>query len=249
MNIIEVLQYAVIGKFSYGCPELQELRSLIPTQCGIKGECNIGFLRDRHVLIRLTLLEEYVNFTSKSAYYLKAKDIYQYQMRQLIYDVKFKAGEETTLAMAWISFPNLLPTYFVKECLFSLASAVVKPLHLDMATINKTRPSCARVKVQIDLPKNVRMDIENEATSETRTEWVKVQYDYIPKYCKECGLQGHNEYECRRIHPELIPVVENQIEGQEQGGVSDTKQMQLNNKNPPIKLLTRGKRVGYPNGK
>lgn len=82
------------------------------------------------------------------------------------------------------------------------------PLHLDMATINKTRPSCARVKVQVDLlaelPKRVRMDIKNEATGEIRTEWVKIHYDYIPKCCKECRLQGDNEEECRRLHSELM---------------------------------------------
>lgn len=127
MNIIEGLQYAVLGKFSYGWPDLQELRRLIPVQCGIKGDCNIGLLRDKHVLIRLTLREDFQKITSKSTYYIKAKDGYEYQMRQLIYDKNFKVGEETPMAMAWISFPHLLPTYFVKECLFSLASAVGKP--------------------------------------------------------------------------------------------------------------------------
>lgn len=71
------------------------------------------------------------------------------------------------MAMAWILFPGLLPTYFFKEYLFSLASVVGNPLYLDMATINKTRPNYARVKVLIDLladhPKKVRMDIENES--------------------------------------------------------------------------------------
>lgn len=77
------------------------------------------------------------------------------------------------MAMAWISFPGLLPTYFVNEVLFSLASTIGKPIHLDLATIKKTRPSCARVKVLVDLlvdhPKMVRMDIDNEITGETRT--------------------------------------------------------------------------------
>jgi len=68
-------------------------------------------------------------------------------MKPLIYDAKFKVEEETTQAMAWISFPDLKPTFFVKESIFSLATAVGKPIHLDMATINKRRPSCARVKV------------------------------------------------------------------------------------------------------
>lgn len=53
--------------------------------------------------------------------------------------------------MASISFPNLLPTYFVKETLFSFASPVEKPLQLDMTTISKPRPSCVRINVQVDL--------------------------------------------------------------------------------------------------
>lgn len=137
-------------------------------------------------MIRLTLWEDYFKLTSKGVYYFKAKDGFEYQMRQLIYDAKFKAGEETPMAMAWISFPNLLPTFFVKECLFSLASAVGKPLHLNMETINKTRPSydCVKVLVDLlaDLLKKVRMDIENDTTREVRTEWIKIQYDFMPKY-------------------------------------------------------------------
>lgn len=96
----------------------------------------------------------------------------------------------------------------MKECLFSLAAAVGTPLHLDMATINKTRPSCVRVKVQVDLlaelPKRVHMGIEDEITGAIRTEWVRIQYDYIPKYCMECKLQGQNKEECWILHPELL---------------------------------------------
>lgn len=117
MNIFEGLQYPVVGKFLYGWPELQELRIIIPLQCGVKGECNVGFLKDMHVLIRLTLFEDFINFTSKEAYYLKAKDGYEYQIRPLIYDSKFNVNEETPMAMAWISFPNLLPTIFFKRML------------------------------------------------------------------------------------------------------------------------------------
>lgn len=181
MNGIEGLQYAVVCKFSYGWPELQELRRIILIQYGIKGECNIGYLRDRHVLIRLALWQDFIYFTSKNVYYVKDKFGYEYQLRTLIYDAKFKAGEETPNVMAWISFPNLLLTFFVNEYSFSLASSIGKPLHLDMATVNKTRPSYARMKVLVDqladLPKKVCMDIENELTGEIRTEWVNIRYD------------------------------------------------------------------------
>lgn len=83
-------------------------------------------------------------------------------MRPLIYDAKFKQEKEPTQAMAWISSPDLLPTFFGKETLFSLASAVGKPLYLDMATINKTCPSCARVKILSKLPEHVEIEVVNK---------------------------------------------------------------------------------------
>ncbi|KAK4736998.1 hypothetical protein R3W88_000695 [Solanum pinnatisectum] len=142
MNTIENLQFAVVGKFSYGWPTLEELRSLIPRQCNIKGDCKIGLLRNRHILIRLDQQEDFIN-----------------------------------------------PTYFVKEALFSIASAIGKPLQLDQATINKTRPSCARINIQVDLlssfPEYVEMDIINEHTKESRLE----------HYCMQCKVQGHAEEE------------------------------------------------------
>ncbi|KAH0761589.1 hypothetical protein KY290_017662 [Solanum tuberosum] len=208
MNILENLQYAVVGKFSYGAPDINEIRDLIPKQCGLSGSCQIGLLRNRHVLIRCDLMEDYIKILSKNSYYIIAKDGYAYQMRPFIYDANFKAGEETTKATTWISFPDLLPTFFVKEVLFSLASVVGKPLQLDLATINKTRPSCARVKVQVHLvtekPEFVQMQLEDENTLEKRVVTVRIHYDSLPAYCTKCKLQGHGEEDCRVLHPELV---------------------------------------------
>ncbi|KAG5631091.1 hypothetical protein H5410_002808 [Solanum commersonii] len=135
MNQIEELQFAVVGKFTYEWSDLEELWRIIPQQCDVKGSCQSGLFRNKHSLIRLIKLEDFVNMISMEAFYVKCKD-------------------ETSLTLAWISFPNLLPTFFVKECLFSLVVAVGKPIQIDQATINKSRPSCARVKVLVDLKKN-----------------------------------------------------------------------------------------------
>ncbi|KAK4724686.1 hypothetical protein R3W88_027465 [Solanum pinnatisectum] len=120
MNSKQNLEFAIIGKFSYGWPDLEFLRKAIPSQCGIKRECMVGLLRNRHVLIRLSSMEDYINIISKGVYYITCNEGYSY----LIYDSKFRVEEETSRSMAWISFPNLLPTFFEKEYLFSLASAV-----------------------------------------------------------------------------------------------------------------------------
>lgn len=133
-------------------------------------------------------------------------------MRTLIYDFRFKVNEETTMAMAWINFPNLLPTFFVKESLFSLAATVGKPIQLDQETINKTRPSSAHVKVLLDLmgtfPKVVHMNIENKVTEEIRNTIEEIKYDYVPKYCLECKIQGHNEANCRVLNQSSTKVIQ-----------------------------------------
>ncbi|XP_060182956.1 uncharacterized protein LOC132612899 [Lycium barbarum] len=210
MNIIEKLQYVVVGKFSYGWPELEELRTQIPLQCGIKGDCCIDLFRNRRFLMRFERFEDYLQMMAKTAHYIKSRDGGMYQMRPLLYNTRFKIDEETTVAMAWISFPNLLPTFFMKNSLFSLASAVGKPLQLDMATINKTRPNCARVKVIVDLaanlPKVVNMKITYEKSEVSRIFKVQIQYDVLPKYCTRCKLQCHNEEGCKILHPELRVV-------------------------------------------
>uniref|UniRef100_A0A0V0I4K5 Putative ovule protein n=1 Tax=Solanum chacoense TaxID=4108 RepID=A0A0V0I4K5_SOLCH len=129
----------------------------------------------------MTEQADFINLISKGAFYILCKDGYSYLMRTLIYDPRFNIKEETTKTLAWISFPNLLPTYFAKECMFSLATAVGKPVQLDLATINKTPPSCARVKVLLDLkgdfPKSVVMDIVNDSTGDSRKEVVHIKYD------------------------------------------------------------------------
>ncbi|KAH0642108.1 hypothetical protein KY290_033708 [Solanum tuberosum] len=43
-NIIEYLTYAVLCKFSYGWPDLEDLRIQLPKQLNMKGDVKIGLL-------------------------------------------------------------------------------------------------------------------------------------------------------------------------------------------------------------
>ncbi|KAG5595377.1 hypothetical protein H5410_036609 [Solanum commersonii] len=247
MTCIEKLKFSIIGKFSYEWTDLDELRRIIPQQCELKGECVIGLLRSKHILsIRLTKQEDYVSMILKGVFYINCRDGYFYLMCTLIYDSRFKVSEETTMAMTWISFPNLLPTFFVKEVLFSIASAVGKPIHLDQATIKKTRPSCARVKVLVDLkgkfPNSVQMNIENPKMGEIRLNMIKNQYDYVSKYCLERKMQGHNKDNCKTGE-----MARRKEEPAKQGEQNQCKQEQhslLQKGN--ARILTSGKVVGDP---
>jgi len=123
----------------------------------------------------------------------------------------FNLEEETTTSIAWISFPSLPPNFFGKESVFLLVAAVGKPLQVDMATKNKTRPSCARVKVEVDLlrefPKHIKIGMK-KTDGEVMEKWVRIKYDYVTKYCKTCMIQGHDEQQCYVEQPELYPKTE-----------------------------------------
>lgn len=61
----------------------------------------------------------------------------------------FNPKEETSIALAWISFPDLPVQFFIKEALFPIAPAIGKPLNVDKATNGQTRPSVARVRLRL----------------------------------------------------------------------------------------------------
>ncbi|KAK4343230.1 hypothetical protein RND71_036324 [Anisodus tanguticus] len=200
------LNLAVIGKFSHGWPEIGLLRTAIPKQCGLKAEVNIGLLCDRHLLIRCTIAEDYDTLMSRQTFEIKEKNK-PYLMRTFKWDVTFNPEEETRFAYGWISFPGLPPHFYGEASLFSMAASVGKPISIDSATRNKTRPSSARVKVEVDLlkshPKSVLIQVGEGAEITSTSQ--RIRYDFLPKYCPNCKLQGHDSIGCWKLNPELRP--------------------------------------------
>ncbi|KAK4351735.1 hypothetical protein RND71_027253 [Anisodus tanguticus] len=200
------LTLAIVGKFSHGWPDIAFLRNAIPKQCGLKAEVRIGLLCDRHVLIRCTIGEDFDTLMSRQTFEIKEKTR-PYLMRTFKWDASFNPAEESRFAYGWISFPGLSPHYYGETTLFSLAAAVGSPIAIDAATLNKTRPSCARVKVEFDLlkshPQHIVIQV-GEGDGIT-TEFQRIRYDFKPKYCTNCKLQGHDVNGCWNLKPELRP--------------------------------------------
>lgn len=72
------------------------------------------------------------------------------------------------------------------------------PLSMDMD--NKTRPSMAKVRVEIDLtkPKLVSVWVGLEHESHPLKGYTqKLEYKNVPKFCRHCKLLGHSIIQCR----------------------------------------------------
>lgn len=74
-------------------------------------------------------------------------------MRIFKWTPEFRVDAETSIAPIWVNFPYLPIHFFQNESLFSIASALGTPMQRDTATTNLTRPSVARVCVEMDLLK------------------------------------------------------------------------------------------------
>nr|XP_009784900.1 PREDICTED: uncharacterized protein LOC104233234 [Nicotiana sylvestris] len=200
--IEEGLHQAVVIKFSYGKPELHDFRRIFPKQFDVKGSCNIGQLEFRHLLVRFELYEDYVNFVSRSTGHINSNGD-EFFFRTFPWTIGFDPRIETSKAVVWISFPDLPPNYFAKKSLMSIASAVGKPLAIDKAMKDRTRPSAARVKVLLDLldkhPKKVKISVVDKICGKSNDFSQKVIYDYLPMYCTCCKHQGHDEISCRAM--------------------------------------------------
>ncbi|KAG5601494.1 hypothetical protein H5410_032864 [Solanum commersonii] len=126
-SIEEGLHQTVILKFSYGKLDLYEL-------------CKIRF----------HLNEDFFQVLSRNSGYIKFNGE-EFLFRTFLWIIWFNTKEETSKTLTWISFPDLPPNLFAKKSLLSIASAVGKPVALDKATQERTRPSTARVNAILDL--------------------------------------------------------------------------------------------------
>ncbi|KAK6775491.1 hypothetical protein RDI58_026492 [Solanum bulbocastanum] len=92
------LKYTLITKFSHGRPELPYLRKILPQQLGFKGDCNIGLLESRHVLLRFTLKEDYIAIFSETSRSIKfAGTVIPFRIQK--WTPSFSPREETSIAM------------------------------------------------------------------------------------------------------------------------------------------------------
>ncbi|KAG5605222.1 hypothetical protein H5410_026714 [Solanum commersonii] len=88
-----------------------------------------------------------------------------------------------------------------------MTAAVGRPLQVDLTTHNRTRPSCARVKVEVDIlgefPKRINIGMRKKS-GKIMEKWVTIKYDYV-------------------IHPELFPQEENKEEKEQKSKNKEDK--------------------------
>jgi len=88
------------------------------------------------------------------------------------------------------------------DALCRIVEPIGYPLTMDKATSTKSRPTTAKLRVELDLAKprirEVAVEIRNaEGGLERFTQ--KVDYEDLPEFCSHCMTQGHTNDKCRVV--------------------------------------------------
>ncbi|KAL0909402.1 hypothetical protein M5K25_020266 [Dendrobium thyrsiflorum] len=201
--------FTLVGKFVGRRPNLDTIRKFF-LNLKLTGTFSVGLMDPRHVAIQLANDLDYSRIFARRTYYILGC-----QMRLLKWTPDFDVSKESPIAPVWISFPNLRLHFFNQQILFALASIFGRPLQSDQATAAVSRPSVARVLVEMDISKKHPKEVW--IGSEMNGYQQKVVLENYPVFCGFCKMHGHANSDCFKLHPNLRKMRENQVSGQGEG--------------------------------
>ncbi|KAI0527414.1 hypothetical protein KFK09_003014 [Dendrobium nobile] len=188
LKLASPFRFTLVGKFGLRRPNLDAIRSFFGN-LKLSGFYSVGLLDSKHVAIRLF------------------NDLDYSRMRILKWTPFFDVKEESPIVPIWISFPNLRLHFFNSKVLHALGAIFGCPLQTDQATASRTRPSVARVLVEVDI--TVKHAKEVWVGSKSFGYLQKVEFEKVPNFCSHCKAHGHAISDCFKLHPELKTVSNN----------------------------------------
>ncbi|KAL0907506.1 hypothetical protein M5K25_021921 [Dendrobium thyrsiflorum] len=195
LKLASPFQFTLVGKFSLRRPNLDMIRQFFGN-LKLTGFFSIGLLDARHVSIQLTNDLDYSRVFARRSYFVN-----NCQMRILKWTPFFDIRQESPIVPIWISFPNLRLHFFNPKVLHALGSLFGRPLQTDQVTAARTRPSVARVLVEVDITKKHAKEVW--VGSKAYGYLQKVEFENIPDFCSHCKMHGHASTVCFKLHPGL----------------------------------------------
>uniref|UniRef100_A0A1S4D1A7 DUF4283 domain-containing protein n=1 Tax=Nicotiana tabacum TaxID=4097 RepID=A0A1S4D1A7_TOBAC len=113
---------------------------------------------------------------------------------------KFKADLESTLALVWVTLPELPWHYHAWATTERILEPIGPLITLEKATVARTRPTTTKARVEIDLTKprikkiQVAL-IDNNDEFDTFNQII--EYESVPEFCYYCRKKGHSDEQCR----------------------------------------------------
>ncbi|PKU82066.1 hypothetical protein MA16_Dca004083 [Dendrobium catenatum] len=198
MHLAKPFEFALVGKFPLKRPVLDAIRRFF-FNLKLTGDFSITLLDQSNVLIKLSNDLDYGRIFAHRSYF-----VYGCFIKIIKWSPTLDLSKESPVVPVWISFPGLRPHLFSSRILFGLGSVFGRPIQTDNATAVGSRPSVARILVELDISKNYH---DSVWLGPEKLGYVqKVVLEGLPNFCPHCKVVGHKKSECPKLIPNQRPV-------------------------------------------
>ncbi|CAH9107142.1 unnamed protein product [Cuscuta europaea] len=178
----------LVGYFYKSHPSLTVIRKSFEI-IGFSGTFHLGLIDLKHIIIRFESDDDFFRCWNKQSWSIRGSI-----MCVTKWTPEFRLNVESPIVRVWIGFEGLPLHLQDKRALFEIAGLIGKPLKMDAATARLSRPSVARVCVEIDLTHELPQKIWIQFGS---TGFFKsVTYKDKPDYCNLCLHLGNSAAKC-----------------------------------------------------
>ncbi|KAI0528861.1 hypothetical protein KFK09_001404 [Dendrobium nobile] len=203
--LAEPFRFSLVGFFPGKRPPLDAIRKFF-FNLKLNGDVSVTVLDSTHILIKLENDLDYCRIFCHRSYL-----VFNCYMKITKWTPTLDIGVESPIIPIWISFPHLQPHFFAPRILFGLGELFGKPLKIDEATSVGSRPSIARVLVEIDITKNYPKQVW--LGSDLLGYAQEVVFDDFPHFCGVCKKLGHISGKCSSDNvPVFHSVAERPVE-------------------------------------
>ncbi|KAI0494577.1 hypothetical protein KFK09_024718 [Dendrobium nobile] len=188
LHLAKPFEFALVGRFPLKRPTLDSIRKFF---FGLKlsGDFSVTLLDQTNVLIKLHNDLDYARVFAHRSYL-----VFGCFMKVIKWSPVLDLSEESPVVPVWLSFPGLRPHLFSSRILFGLGSIFGRPIQTDNATAAGSRPSVARILVELDVtkpyPNSVWLGPEKLGYVQ------KVVFECMPVFCSSCKTLGHKKMDC-----------------------------------------------------
>ncbi|KAL0911782.1 hypothetical protein M5K25_019946 [Dendrobium thyrsiflorum] len=206
----EVFPFLLFGGFQFSfCFPLVILRppgsEWQGNVCGIldfymlSSDVLVTLLDQLHVLVKMSNDLDYYKVFCHRSYFVN-----NCYMKLTKWSPLVDVGVESPIILIWVSFPNLCPYMFSPCILFGLGSIFGRLLKVDNATSVGSRPSVARVLVELAITKTYPNKVW---LGPKKLGYIQqVVMEVFPAFCASCKCIGHLSGDCRSHLSSALPT-------------------------------------------
>lgn len=174
---------AIVGKFRSGRPFISTIRKVFE-KIGFESNFSISLLDDFHILIRFSSHNDFLRCLLRKFWKIDG-----YNMKVFHWTADFDPTSDSPLTPVCIGLEGLPLHLFDATAIFSIANLIGKPLKADTATLQLSRPSVARICVELDLSKDLPPSVWIHLGKLSYLQ--PIVYEDLPEFCSSCRKFGH----------------------------------------------------------